>query len=121
MTRRLMTRLFGLSFLALSAGCRSPAPPPGLSPALSTSPPIVGRVLRVNPRWAFVIVRCESLPLPGEELTIYRQRQDIGRVRVTEPVRYPFAVADLLTGEPRRGDVVRRASGPQDETGADEE
>ena len=68
----------------------------------------VGRVMQVNPRQGYVILRCAVLPSEGEEVTIVRDEKEVARARVTGPQHPPYFSADVLSGEPHRGDRVRQ-------------
>jgi len=96
--------LIGAGLALMTSGCRAPEPegrPPEAGP-----PAFVGRVVRVNQAERFVIVQCERLPSAGEALKLYRGKEPAGAIRADGPFRYPFVVADVLEGTPRRGDVA---------------
>ncbi|MBU1693832.1 MAG: hypothetical protein KJ726_03425 [Verrucomicrobia bacterium] len=98
--------LIGAGLALAMSGCRAPEPenrPLGAAP-----PAFVGRVLRVNQAEHFVILQCERLPSAREALKLYRGKEPAGAIRADGPFRYPFVVADILEGAPRRGDVAKR-------------
>lgn len=66
-----------------------------------------GQVVRVNSELGFVILDCLVPPRPGEELAVWRGETKVAWVRATERRRPPFVAADVIAGEPRRGDVAR--------------
>lgn len=100
-------RILGLCLLAASiGGCRTGG-------VASTSNPgdlqdeAFGQVVRVNAEQGFVILDCLAPPRPGEELAVWRGETKVAWVRATERRRPPFVAADVIAGEPRRGDVAR--------------
>ena len=91
------------------AGCRTPAPPPAAAPSEPVYVEVgAGRVVHVNRREGHVILECASLPLEGEEATLYRGNEPVGRLRISGHGRLPFVAADLLEGDAREGDLARR-------------
>ncbi len=95
----------------LSAGCRTaPRPAPAseaAGAATVTVYQVTGEVLHVNQAGGYVVIRSDSLLSPGEEATVFRGDEAIGRLRISDRGRVPFAAADVVEGEPRRGDAVR--------------
>jgi hypothetical protein len=98
--------LIGAGLALAASGCR--APEPEGRPSAAGSPAFVGRVLRANQAERFVVLQCERLPSAGEALKVYRGKEPAGALRADGPFRYPFVVADVLEGAPRRGDVAKR-------------
>ena len=88
----------------LAAGCGQSARPAVAPP----SPPVIGEVVFVHPALAYVIVRGRDLPPAEEQATLERAGSPIGKVRFQGPREEPFAVADVVEGEPVVGDQVRR-------------
>lgn len=87
----------------LLAGCATTAPPP-----VSTGiPRLSGEIVRVNNRAGYVVAECSVLPSPGEEATVMRGNQPVGRIRFSEQMRPPYAVADLIEGRALAGDRWR--------------
>ncbi|MBW7908136.1 MAG: hypothetical protein H3C50_04345 [Kiritimatiellae bacterium] len=102
----------GLAILlaGLLAGCATTKAPV----LFSAAPRLTGEIVRVNDRARYVVAECSVLPSPGEEATVMRGDQFVGRIRFSSQMRPPFAVADLLEGEPLAGDrwrVDREGSG----------
>jgi hypothetical protein len=75
--------------------------------ATATAPS--GRITTVDAKYRFVIIdfSAGTMPSLGAHLKVYRAGREVGTVRVTEPIRPPFASADIVAGEAGRGDVVR--------------
>ncbi len=115
--------------LALAAGCAStPAPSSAKGPAQEAAPgqmaeetaegepelppevqgAYIGEIVRVNAADGYVVVRCRRLPSAGEEARVERGQWHKGRIRFTQPMRAPFATADILRGEVDPGDQVLR-------------
>jgi len=69
----------------------------------------LAKVVMVKTDEKFVILEFTSneFPAPGSQLTLYRGKDRIATVKVTEPMRPPFITADILDGKPGRGDEVR--------------
>ena len=102
--------LAAVTGLVLSA-CRTPVPPGPPAEAQEDRPAEerdLGRVVQVNPRQGYIILRCAVLPSEGEEVTIIRDEKEVARARVTGPRHPPYFSADVLSGEPHRGDRVRK-------------
>jgi len=57
----------------------------------------------------FVIVDFDHGKVPPlhSKLGVYRDQRLVGSIRITAPVKPPFASADILTGALQRGDVVQ--------------
>jgi hypothetical protein len=91
--------------LTLSAGCRTPPAP--VQPPPPPSWFMLGRIMHVNDGSRYVVVRCGGLPSPGEEATVFRGGQPVGRLRFSGPSRPPFATADVVEGRPQEGDAVK--------------
>lgn len=68
----------------------------------------VGEIVRVNAADRYVVVRCRRLPREGEEARVERGQWQKGRIRFTQPMRAPFATADIVRGEIDPGDQVLR-------------
>jgi len=76
-------------------------------PVVVTARGVAGKVIRVNAGLRYVVVECVVLPRDGEEATVCRGEQAVGRVRFTAPFAPPFATADLIEGFVMAGDRVR--------------
>jgi hypothetical protein len=64
-------------------------------------------VLHVNPGYRYVILECTVLPREGEEAKVYRGDRVTAELKVSGYRRGPFVAADIVSGEPQRGDPVR--------------
>ncbi|MDK3156731.1 hypothetical protein QPK87_09110 [Kamptonema cortianum] len=104
--------LMSVIIVAILTGCVSTsAPQPGeKSPYHKPSEYLpIGFVSTVNVVENFIVINFSSSVMPrvGDELKIYRAGRPVGSVRITEPLRPPLATADILAGEPQRGDAIR--------------
>ena len=100
-----------VAFVLIAAGCTT-SNPTSVSEAertFETYEVAVGSVIRVNPSYGYVVVKCASLPSLGEEATVYQDREAKGRLRINGPMRVPFVIADVLDGSVSTGDTVRVA------------
>jgi len=86
----------------------APAPSQVKPPARPPGQPLA-KVVMVKTEDKFVILEFASseVPAPGSQLTLYRGKERVAAVKVTEPMRPPFITADILEGKPERGDEVR--------------
>ncbi len=94
-----------------TTGCSSPGPQkvePSAEAAPVTAGPSLGEIIHVNRELGYVVLNCTALPTIGEEIRVFRGEHPVGRVRVTGPVRDVFAAADIVEGDARQGDRVRR-------------
>ena len=68
-----------------------------------------GKIASVNSELGFVVVdfASQTMPALGTRLNVYRGHRRVGAVRITEPVRAPLAVADIVEGEVHVGDEAR--------------
>ncbi|MFH0909868.1 MAG: hypothetical protein V1929_14000 [bacterium] len=95
----------------VGVGCSSPGPTKAAAPTAAAPValgPSVGEIIHVNREMLYVVLNCAALPSPGEEITVFRGEQPVGRVRVTGPVHDVFAAADIIEGDARQGDRIRR-------------
>ena len=78
-----------------------------VSPA--TIAPATGRIARVNPDGAFVILSYPlgKVPPVGRRLSVYRDGMKVGELKVSEPQYQQHTAADILAGEARAGDEAR--------------
>jgi hypothetical protein len=97
----------------LTCGCaslkRSRKPkPPRAQPVHAEKTMHLGQIILVNEDARFVLVDAGDLGLPAErlELRVLRQGTEIARLRVTQARKRPMFVADILRGEPAKGDDV---------------
>jgi hypothetical protein len=122
---------FAAALLVLSStGCifgkkhKQPPPPPvvdlttgaSLTPATTNTfivtpdLSIVGRVVRVNANWRFVVLTFPigQTPPNGTRMNVYRRGDIVGEVRVTDQQRNNNAIADIVLGDAQNGDEVRQ-------------
>ena len=85
---------------ASTQGLRDPLPP-SPAPLIATQ---FGEVVSVNRTDGYVVVECAVLPKEGEELTLYQGNGQTGRVKINRYISGSFAAADVLEGEPEKGD-----------------
>ena len=76
-------------------------------PAVATTEVMVGRIVKVDRRYGYVIVRCESLPVTGEDAVVYHQDKPVAKLHLSGPARPPFVAADILDGRPQKEDAVK--------------
>ncbi len=119
MTNESRTGLFlgcmAMACLLLPAvtGCRTPdaAGPEAVvaTPAVgvATNEIMVGRIAQVNRRYNYVIIKCESLPVTGEDAVVYHKDKPVGKLHISGPARPPFVAADILDGRPQKEDAVK--------------
>jgi hypothetical protein len=100
-----------LVLLLLCVGCETPRPAPA-----SVEPPVVmpdqavqGRVVSVNPPLRYVVMdfRLRNFPVLDQRLSVYRDGQKVGEVRVTGPILGTAAAGDIVAGQAQAGDEVR--------------
>jgi hypothetical protein len=75
----------------------------------SVVPNLAGQVVRVNSKSKFVVIKFPAgivPPLDGV-LTVYRENEPIGTIKVTPPLNPPLASGDIIKGSLRQGDLVR--------------
>lgn len=79
-----------------------PLPPPA-----KTAAKVV--MVKAEPEYRFVVIEFSTSDIPsaGSTLTLYRGKERVASVKVTEPVRPPHVTADIVDGQPRVGDEVR--------------
>lgn len=94
---------------ARSAAAQPPAATGPRYPIVTPVSVIAGTVVLVDAKLRFVVADFTLNPLPAldQRLSVYRQGQKVGELKVTGPVRESTVVADILTGELRVGDEVR--------------
>lgn len=68
-----------------------------------------GKVASVNPILRFVVIDfyLSRLPQIGQPLSVYRQGQKVGEVKVTGPEQSRNIAADITAGDAKVGDEVR--------------
>lgn len=70
---------------------------------------LVGTVATFNTAGRFVVLdfAVGKLPAADQTMFLYRQGLKVGEVKITGPERDHNTVADLISGEARKGDEVR--------------
>ena len=68
-----------------------------------------GEVQVINPQKKFVIIEFKNKNIPsiGSKLGVYRLDTFVGSLQLTQPIKTPFASADIITGNVQLGDIVR--------------
>jgi hypothetical protein len=76
----------------------------------ATVPERVGEVVLFNEDARFVLIDLATgnPPESGTALKVMRGHEEVGVVTVGDVRRRPFVVADVVKGEPQKGDVVFR-------------
>ncbi len=95
--------------LALLCACGGPTPP-AEQPSV-TAPVYVGEVTVVNRDSNFVLINVSgrSSPLePGTDLTAIAEDGEATRLKVSAERKRPFVTADVVSGNPKRGQRVYR-------------
>jgi hypothetical protein len=71
--------------------------------------PLEGKVVRINPTGRFVVLNFPigRMPALGQRLDLFRHGVKTGEVKVNGPLWDDDAVADISTGNPELGDIVR--------------
>jgi hypothetical protein len=67
-----------------------------------------GRVASANSNFAVLTFPFGNVPANGQELNVYREGKKVGELRVTGPQRDINTVADIVSGEAKVNDEVRR-------------
>jgi hypothetical protein len=74
------------------------------------SPASLGEIQTVNLSQKFVVVQFkkeDSIPPVGSKLGVYRSDTFIGSIELTQPIKPPYASADIVSGKIQSGDNVR--------------
>lgn len=68
-----------------------------------------GEILSVNAKKKFVVVdfKRNSIPPVGSRFGVYRDGNFVGSISLTNPIKPPYASADIMTGEIQYGDIIR--------------
>ena len=68
-----------------------------------------GKVASVNPNLRFVVIDFALNPVPqvDQRLSVYRQGQKVGEVKISSQARNSIIAADITQGEANVGDEVR--------------
>ena len=66
-------------------------------------------MVKMDPDMKFVVLEffTTEVPTVGSQITLYRGKERVATVKATEPMKPPLVTADILDGEPRKGDEVR--------------
>lgn len=107
--------MVALLALTCMTGCKTmEAAEPGAPELTESSPPavattelMVGRIVKVDRRYNYVIVKCESLPVTGEDAVVYHKDKQVAKLHLSGPARPPFVAADILDGRPQKEDAVK--------------
>jgi hypothetical protein len=87
------------------------APVPGLEQQLSitSETALIGKVAMVNNNGRFVVLTFPIGHLPGAEqrMSLYRQGQKVGEIKISNMQQEDNVVADLTSGDAQVGDEVR--------------
>ncbi|PWU12835.1 MAG: hypothetical protein C5B50_20760 [Verrucomicrobia bacterium] len=70
---------------------------------------LIGTVVKVNERAAFVVLNFPAGHVPGTDMrmSLFRRGAKVGEVKITERQLDDYVVADLLNGEAKVGDEAR--------------
>ena len=89
-------------------------PADGNTPASEAKPKLVRAsakvvMVKMDPDMKFVVLEffTTEVPTVGSQITLYRGKERVATVKATEPMKPPLVTADILDGEPRKGDEVR--------------
>ena len=79
--------------------------PPALAPALET----IGKIVSVNATVRFVVLDfpLNMIPAVGQKMSVYRDGQKIGEVKISGPQNETNIVADITAGSAQASDEVR--------------
>ncbi|MBI4324479.1 MAG: hypothetical protein HY674_04375 [Chloroflexi bacterium] len=83
---------------------------PSSAPAMSPAQQLAGQVVSVNERLRYVILdfSLSRLPEIEQRFHVYREGQKVGEVKISGPSQNMNIAADILAGEAKVGDEVRR-------------
>ncbi len=103
-----------LALLALP-GCMTlkklwPFKPHPRAERVHPEPERVGVIVLVNEEQRFVLIDTTTgvIPTAGTALKVLRNEADVAVLHAGAVQRRPFVIADFVTGQPARGDVVFR-------------
>jgi hypothetical protein len=70
---------------------------------------VEGRVTLFNPTLRYVVMDfpLRQMPALEQRLSVYREGQRVGEVRISGPIRDTTVAGDVMVGEARVGDEVR--------------
>lgn len=77
--------------------------------AKATPGQTTAKVVMVNKEMKFVVLEftTSAVPTAGSQLSLYRGTERVATIKATEPMKPPLVTADILNGEPRKGDEIR--------------
>jgi hypothetical protein len=129
LTRRMRTTIYFAALLVLlsSTGCltnkhKEPPPAVWVAPTATNAPAtndntftiqpaagVDGQVASVNSALGFVVLTFPigQMPSADTHLNVYRSGIKMGELKVTGPQQEDNTVADIVSGEARKGDEVR--------------
>jgi len=67
---------------------------------------VAGEIGAVNEEFDYIVVRCELAPPAGAEAKVFRGKQQVATLRFSRISDYPYFSADILDGDPAKGDLV---------------
>ncbi len=106
----------GIGLLAVSlvaGGCvsaRRPPAQPGRRFVEELKHIPIGSVMSVNRDCGYVVLECVLLPSPGTQVKVYRGMEEVAELRIGERRAGALVTAEILGGDPRKGDLVRRVA-----------
>ncbi len=67
-----------------------------------------GVVVTANSKAKFVVVKFQyrAVPAVGKVLSVMRNGEKVGQIKMTKPIKAPHGTADILEGDVQRGDTV---------------
>jgi hypothetical protein len=104
-------RLAGLALAVLLVACGSRDLAKKNKTPSVTAPVYVGSISSVNRESHFVLIDLSGTAAPpdaGTELTSISAGGEASRLKVTPERKRPFVTADIVIGEPKRGERVYR-------------
>ncbi len=107
--RAVAASCFAAALLLCASGCAQPNKGAAAAKNASVPPSAVGTIATVNDTRHFVLIDVESrmfMPEPGAELQVRNDKGAIAKLKVTADRRWPFVVADIVSGSPAPGDEV---------------
>lgn len=113
---KLFTRLLSLVLILALPGCATlkkllpHKKRPPRAERLHPEPERVGVIVLVNEDQRFVLIDTTTgiIPSSGTALKAFRNESEIAVLHAGEVQRRPFVIADIITGDPVRGDIVFR-------------
>ncbi|MBI5821227.1 MAG: hypothetical protein HZA88_19830 [Verrucomicrobia bacterium] len=77
--------------------------------AKATQGQMAAKVVMVNKEMKFVVLEfsTSAVPIAGSQLSLYRGTERVATVKASEPMKPPLVTADILDGDPRKGDEIK--------------